>query len=159
MSKASWQSCPDSAMRVVMGRSLGTLETEPSEQCRQSWCSLGLGFSRLKAALVPLQPRGSVSLRKVSSKNCRLVLKICCKRFVSSHMGNLWQAGNTMWTSISQPCVLITSLYFPDTHLLSYFFLYQKHSLHMSVFFFPQQIYTGESLLQAISLLKILRVF
>lgn len=111
------------------------LEADLSEQYRQSCYSLGLGFSGLKAALVLLKPRGSVSLQKVSPKNCRPVSEIICKQFVHSHMENLWQDGNTMWTSISQPSVLITKLYFPDIHLLSYFFLYQKHSFYMSISF------------------------
>ena len=58
-------------------------------------------------------------------------------------MGNLWQAGNTMWTSISQSRVLITRLYFPDTHLLSYFFLYQSETFFTHVYvFFPHNDFT-----------------
>lgn len=133
------------------GQETGHTEADPSEQYRQSQCSLGPGFAGLKAALMLLEPRGSVSLQKVSPKNCRPISEIICKQFVHGYMGNLWQAGNTMQTSISQPSVLITKLYFPDTHLLCHFFLYQKHSLYVSIFF-PQQLYKGGSLLQTIFL-------
>lgn len=106
----------------------GAGAADPSGQNRQSQRSLGPGFAGLKAALMLLEPRGSVSLQKVSPKNCRPISEIICKQFVHGYMGNLWQAGNTMQTSISQPSVLITKLHFPDTHLLCHFFLYQKHS-------------------------------
>lgn len=81
------------------------------------------------------QAWGSVRLHKVPLQNCRPVLQIRCKQFGYSHMGNLWQAGNTTQT------VLITRLSFPDTHLLSYVFLYQKHSLCMSIMF-PHSSFT-----------------
>lgn len=129
----------------------GAGAADPSGQNRQSQRSLGPGFAGLKAALMLLEPRGSVSLQKVSPKNCRPISEIICKQFVHGYMGNLWQAGNTMPTSISQPSVLITKLHFPDTHLLCHFFLYQKHSLCVSIFF-PQQLYKAGSLLQMIFL-------
>lgn len=88
---------------VVGRRSKCYAETHPRGWSRAEWSE------QMQPGTQIFKIKEEVCLCEASPKNCRPVLRVAASD-LSAGRWEIWQVGNTIWTSPSQPHVLITSL-------------------------------------------------